>query len=199
MDGLFDEARRLYRRGRLTLEELGGGIDADSTSIDSSRVELLAGDLEAAERELQRDDAALAAIDERYFRSTITAILAGVRWLRGDPDEALRLSEVAESIADADDVWSQVAWRAARAKVLAGRGDVAAAATAEAAVQLAAGTEDVALHADALADLGEVLELLGRHADAGPPIREALALYEQKGDRVSAARIRRRLTEAVAG
>ena len=199
MRGEFEEARQLYRRGRLTLEELGGGIDADSTSIDSSRVELLAGDVGAAERELRRDDAALGAIDERYFRSTISAILAGVRWLRGDPDEALRLSEVAESIADADDVWSQVAWRAARAKVLAGRGDLTAAATAEAAVALAAGTEDVALHADALVDLADVLGLLGREADAEPPIREALALYEQKGDRVSSDRIRRRLAEAVAG
>src|SRR5213079_82927 len=53
MNEEFDEARSHYRRGQEILGELGAGIDANSTSIDSGQVELLAGDPAAAARELQ--------------------------------------------------------------------------------------------------------------------------------------------------
>jgi len=38
-----------------------------------------------------------------------------------------------------------------------------------------------------------VLEVAGDHESAGPPLREALELYEQKGDVVSAQRLRDRI------
>ena len=63
MVGDFERARDDYRRGRAILEELGLRFDASTISIDSGLVELLAGDLVAAEAEL-RDYEALDAMGE---------------------------------------------------------------------------------------------------------------------------------------
>jgi ATP/maltotriose-dependent transcriptional regulator MalT len=199
MEGEFDEARKLYRRGQAIAAELGSGLATDSSSIDTSKVELLAGDPEAAERELRRDYEALAAIDETYFRSTIAAYLAQVLWVRGDLDGALHFSKIAEDIGDAEDVLTQVPWRSARAKVLAARGEAdAARRLATEAVDLAAATPQLRLRAEALVDLADVLEATGDRESAGPPLREALRLLEQKGDVVSAGRLRRRVGDAEA-
>src|SRR6516165_2143861 len=52
MRGDFDRARLLYRRSRASLEDFGYHLLAATTSLDSSVIELLAGDLTAAESEL---------------------------------------------------------------------------------------------------------------------------------------------------
>jgi tetratricopeptide (TPR) repeat protein len=194
MAGEFGEARDLYRRSQATLAELGSGLASDSSSIDTSRVELLAGDLDAAERELRRDYDALAAIGETYFRSTMASYLGQVLWLRNDADGALRYSEIAEEIGDADDILTQVPWRSVRAKVLASRGEAEAARRlATEAVELAAGTSHTHLRAEALIDLAEVLTSIGERESAGPPLREALWLFEEKGDVASAEPLRLRI------
>jgi tetratricopeptide (TPR) repeat protein len=197
MEGEFAAARELYRRGQTIATELGSGIVSHSSSIDSSRVELLAGDLGAVERELRRDYDALTAIDETYFRSTIAAYLAQVLWLAGDADEAHRFTTVAEQLGDVDDVLTQVPWRSARAKILASRGDAdSARRLAAEAVQLAAATSQIRLKAEALEDLADVLEAIGDGESSGPPLREALTLFAQKGDVVSTDRVRRRIGDA---
>ncbi len=198
MAGEFEAARQLYRQGQAILRELGGGINALSTSIDSSRVELRAGAVDEAIRELRRDDDALAAIDETYFRSTVTAILANALCLDGRFDEALDCSMLAERLSDADDVWSQVSWRTARAHVMAAR-DEAEQATAiiREAVALVGSTEDIELQAETLVESARVMRALGRHDEAGPPFREALRLFELKGDVAAAEQVRRGL-EALA-
>jgi tetratricopeptide (TPR) repeat protein len=190
MEGRFERGRELYRRALAMLNDLGPSVTAASTSTESSRVELLAGDLEAAERELRRDDVALAALGDRFYRSTVAAMLAGVLELRGDLDEAVRLSEVAEALSDEDDVVSQVLWRVARGRAYARRDRPAEAeALVVRAIELTGQTVDISLQADVLVDLATVLHLAGRDDEALPPLAEALALYERKGDLVSAARI----------
>jgi class 3 adenylate cyclase/tetratricopeptide (TPR) repeat protein len=198
MEGDFDEARRLYRQGQDMLNELGGGTDASSTSIDSSRVEVLAGDLDAAERELRRDHEALEALGERYFRSTVAALLAEVLWAKGKEDEAVRFARTAEEIADADDVLSQVPLRMVHAKAAARSGEgPAAELMARAAVAIADETSDIELRADAMVHLSQVFEILGLDDDARSAIEVALDLYEKKGDRVSANRTRSDLLPGV--
>ena len=190
MRGAFDEARSQYRRGYEILTELGTGIDLHSASIDSARVELLAGDLDAAEAQLRRDYDVLEGIGETYFRSTIAALLAQTLVRRGDLASAERFAEIAEEISDEDDVLSQVTWRGARAKVLAATNPELAEALARAAVDMAGSTAELGLHADALADLAEVQVVSGRPDAASSVLAEALALYERKGDVVSAERVR---------
>ncbi|HEY2916694.1 MAG TPA: adenylate/guanylate cyclase domain-containing protein [Candidatus Limnocylindrales bacterium] len=190
MAGDFEKARSTYRRGQEIFVELGAGIDGLSTSIDSARVEMLAGDLAAAEAELRRDHDGLEALGETYFRSTIAAMLSQVLWRRADRAGADQFATIAESISDEDDVLSQVTWRGARAKLLAGSGDLAGGeAVARDAVERASGTEEVELHADALTDLAVVLELAGRSGEASVALDQACALYDRKGDRASAARV----------
>jgi ATP/maltotriose-dependent transcriptional regulator MalT len=194
MEGRADEGRALYGRAQRALAELGPSVTASSTAVETSRVERLGGDLDAAERELRRDYEALEALGEGYYRSTIAGLLAGVLAERERDDEAETLTRIAEGLADEDDEYSQALWRMARARVLTRRGDAAVAVElAEAAAALTAESSDIDFRADTLVELGVVLAATGRENDAGPPWREALACYERKGDRVSADRVRERL------
>ena len=192
MTGSFAEARAAYRRGQEILAELGKGLDADSTSIETARVEMLAGDCEAAERELRRDYQALDELGERYFRSTVAAYLAQALWCQDRPGEADRFAAVAEEISEPDDVLSQVTWRGARAKIMADRGEHAdAERTARAAVEMVAKTAELSLQGDALVDLADVVRRSGRDEEARAILDEALAIYHRKGDLTSAERARR--------
>ena len=107
---------------------------------------------------------------------------------------------VAEELADPDDVDSQVIWRSARAKLLARQGRAnEAILIAQQAVELASTTDDIERQADALRDLAAALEIAGRPHDEGPSLRKALHLYERKGDVVQAGRIRDRLARSAVG
>ena len=186
----FDEARTHYRRGQEILAELGAGIDAHSTSLDSGQVELLAGDAAAAERELRRDYDALEALGETYLRSTIAAMLGAALWELGQLDEADRFAGIARSIADDDDLLSQVLWRATAARVQSIMGDITAAIElAEAGVAAAAPTEEISLRADALLALAFVRTRAGWNDEARAALAEALALLVAKGDRARARAI----------
>jgi tetratricopeptide (TPR) repeat protein len=198
MRGEFEQGRTLYGKARSMLDDLGPSVTAASTSTESSRVEVLAGDLAAAERELRRDHAALSELGEQYYLSTVAALLAGVLEARGELGEAEALSRSAEELADADDVFSQVAWRGARARILAlsGHPDEAERLATEAVV-MAAETVDISLHGDALLDLGVVLRRTGRDDEAETAWNAAVELYELKEDVVSAARARALLADPV--
>jgi class 3 adenylate cyclase/tetratricopeptide (TPR) repeat protein len=198
MQGDFELARQQYRREVALLSDLDVSRESASTSIDSARVEVLAGDLATAEGHLRRDDAQLAGMGERYFRSTVVGMLGRVLLLRGRPDEAEAFVVLAEALSDADDAWSQVLWRSTRARLVAGEHPQRARELADQAVELAATTTDLALRGDTLSDLAEVLMTTGTPAEALVTLEQALALYERKGDATSAARCQARLTQLVA-
>jgi len=176
------------------LRDLGPSVSAITTSVASARVEALAGELDAAEAELRRDEADLAQLGERYFRSSIAASLARVLVLKGKLDEAERFAGVAAEIAEPDDVDPQIIWRSVRSRILAIQGDPETALRlSDEAIELTRNTEDVLLKAEALMDRSVVLTALGRADAASASLEQALRLYEQKGDAVSAARIREAL------
>ncbi|HET9344852.1 MAG TPA: AAA family ATPase, partial [Candidatus Limnocylindrales bacterium] len=200
MAGDFAEARDRSTRGRVMLEELGPSVLAAATSIGSARIELLAEDPAAAVGLLSEDLDALAAIGERYFRSTVAGLHAHALIAVGEVDRAAASMELARELADPDDLEAQVLWRSAEGKLAAGRGQAAEAIRlAGEAAQLASETVDLILLADALLDLGTVLKTLGREEEAGPPFREALDLYERKGAVAAVARTRRMLEGATVG
>jgi class 3 adenylate cyclase/tetratricopeptide (TPR) repeat protein len=191
LDGDFLDARALYARARETLETLGGPLMAATVSLDSARVELLAGDAIAAERELRRDEAVLEAVGERYARSTITGLLGYALLRQGRPDDALVAAESAAGMAAPDDVESQSLWRRVRAGAVATTGSVDdALALASEAYAMVADTDAPLMKAYALLDLGEVQEAAGRSSEAAQSWRRALSLLEAKQARAPADQAR---------
>jgi class 3 adenylate cyclase/tetratricopeptide (TPR) repeat protein len=191
MNGEFEKARALYRSGRATLRDLGRGVTAAQTGVDVARVELLAGDLAAAERELRADCDFLIKAGETYVLSTVAAVFARIQREQGLDDAALALSKTAEEAAAEDDVDAQVQWRSVRAPILARRGEMAdAEALARAAIALATSAEVPLLLAEAHADLAQVLVVGGRRAEARAEYLQAAEISAKKGDVVSATRSR---------
>jgi tetratricopeptide (TPR) repeat protein len=200
MTGDFESARELYRREQEYLGTLGPSRELASTSLDSGRVEILAGDLDLAEHELRRDDQDLEGLHETYFRSTVSALLARVLLLAGNGNEADRYATIAQAMTDETDVDGAVLWRLTRSRLLVGLDPDAAMLMADEAVALAARTEGLILQADALRSRADLLDDLGRNDEAAASRAEAIVKYELKGDRVSAGAARRRagLESAVA-
>ncbi len=187
MNGEFDEARRLYRHGRSMLRELGQGVSAASTGIDLARVELLAGDLVTAEREIRADYEFLKKMGETYLLSTLEGMLSRIVRDQGRDEEALLLSKAVEAAAADDDVEAQVQWRSVRAPIVARAGDlVAAEVLARSALALAQGSDAPVLQADTMSELAEVLKAAGRSEEARHSMNNAAKLYASKGDKVSA-------------
>jgi class 3 adenylate cyclase/tetratricopeptide (TPR) repeat protein len=190
LSGDIAAARAMYRRARQVLTDLGGKVLAASVSVDSCEVELLAGDPRAAERELRGDYDLLAEMGERYLRSTVAGLLAGVLIDQGRLDEAARFCHEGEALAAADDVDAQSLWRRARARLLAraGHPDDAERLVRE-ALELARQADSPAAHASVLVDLAEVLDVSGRTSDAAGALADARALLLAKGSRFAADQV----------
>jgi class 3 adenylate cyclase/tetratricopeptide (TPR) repeat protein len=189
MNGDFDGGRRLYREGRSLLKEIGQGVDVACSSMFLAMIELLAGTPGEAEAEVRSDYATLESLGETYYLSTLAAVLARLVREQGRHDEALSLTRTAESLAAEDDVDAQVRWRSVRAPILARAGEhEEAEALARAALDMARKTEMPMLQADALIDLATVLHQAKKTSEAEATLEQALALYDAKGDVVSAAR-----------
>jgi class 3 adenylate cyclase/tetratricopeptide (TPR) repeat protein len=189
LDGDFEQARELYRRARHLREDLGATVLAASTSLTSGRVELLAGDAAAAEADLRRDDATLAAIGERYLRPVVLATLAQAVYVQEELAEADELAATASQLAAEDDVEAQALWRLVRAKVLSQRGDRLEAERLAREAVLALGESDAPLiRVEALIDLSEVLKN-DEPGEAGAALHHALELCRLKRMTVPTARV----------
>jgi class 3 adenylate cyclase/tetratricopeptide (TPR) repeat protein len=191
MRGDFDEARRLYAKARITLEEMGRSVIASSTSLDSCGVEMLAGDPAAAERELRRDFEALSAMGERYVLSTVAVELARAVGAQGRQEEALGLTRVAEELSAADDITSQALWRVVRGTILARQGESGEAiGLASAGLDLLRRTDASVVRDEGLVEVAEVMRVCGDPGAALELLREALGLLERKGNVAKAATVR---------
>jgi class 3 adenylate cyclase/tetratricopeptide (TPR) repeat protein len=186
MRGEFAEARAEWRQARSLWDELGMAHRRAVRAIDASTIELLAGDAEAAERELRAGYDMLAEIGETHVRPTLAAYLAAVLAEEGRPADAEELARFAQSHAWEDDIVTQVMWRVARARVEAPAGETAEAERlAREAVELAAPTDFLDLQATALLALARVLRDAGS-PEAGEVAARAQAVYELKGNVVGA-------------
>jgi class 3 adenylate cyclase/tetratricopeptide (TPR) repeat protein len=194
MAGNFERAREHVRSSEAAYAELGlAGVGSKEAA---GIVEMLAGDPAAAEHHFRGYYEVHAGLGEKSFLSTVAANLAHTLYAQGRDGEADEFTRISEEAAAADDVASQFRWRSARAKVLARRKEFEEAeALAREAVRIATATEYIVWGVDTLMDLAEVLEAAGRVDEAILPIQDALALYEAKGDVVSAAKARAHLTE----
>jgi tetratricopeptide (TPR) repeat protein len=195
MKGQFADARTGLHRAVEIYSELGEKVFAASSQAQGcAAIEVLAGDLDAAERLQRSGNEQLKQLGARSFRSTVLCLLAETMYRKNSLDEAEALTMEAESIGDDDDVATQAGWRAVRAKVLARRGMTGEAeALAREAASLAEQTSDYLMRPDVFMDLAEVLAIAGRTDEAIELIHDALRLYEKKGNLVSAERARRSL------
>jgi tetratricopeptide (TPR) repeat protein len=190
MRGDFERARELCRRALATFEELGLPIDAATVSHLSGRVELLAGEPAAAERELRRGYEYLSRLGERYVLSSIAGLLAEAVAAQGRVDDAEALCAETEELAADDDVDAQTLWRLAKAKVLAHRGELEEAETlARDAVALLAPTDYVLNQVSALSCLAWVLLMNGGEPEARELLGRARALSQAKGSEIMLERL----------
>ncbi len=181
MRGEYEVARNLYTGAQALLAELGATVIGASTALASYAVEVLAGDLSAAERELKRDYEALERMQERYLRSTVAAELARVLYAQGRVAEAEELSLTAQALAAEDDIASQALWRSVRSKVLASRQERQAALTLiREAVALVERTDASMIRGEVLMDFEEVLRVSERAREADEILEQADAILLAK-------------------
>ena len=175
----IDEARAQWSRARTLWDELGMAVHRAIGAIDGSAIELLAGDLEGAEREIRAGYDILVEIGDVHLRPTLAAYLAAALARAHRTAEAEELARFAESHSDEDDIVTEVMWRVASAEVEGSE------QLARRAVELAAPTDFLDLQATALVALARVLQAAGS-AEAASVAAEAQAVYERKGNIVGA-------------
>jgi class 3 adenylate cyclase/tetratricopeptide (TPR) repeat protein len=191
MRGEIDEARTMCREARAALEDLGLRLSGAGRSLAAGWIELLAGDADAAARELRAGHDELAAMGERSLRPTVAAYLAYALAEAGRLDEAEEFAAASKELAVPADIVTQVVWRAALARALAHRGEMGEAERlGRKAVDLAASTDFLELQGEALVSLGEVLHAAGRSQAADLLVESARKTFKRKGNVVSERRTR---------
>jgi tetratricopeptide (TPR) repeat protein len=187
--GEFDTARTALEEWRAGFLELGQNRQYASTAVCAWDICSLAGDWASGEAVLRECYELLEQMGEKTFHSTVAAYLGEAVYRQGRVDEAERYSRVSEELGASDDLLNEAVWRALRAKVMAAREEFEGAERlAREAVEIAARTDWFELSAETWLTLAEVLRAAGNPAQAGPAAGEALSRYEQKGNRVGAAR-----------
>ena len=190
MEGSFEKARESSARGRGMLEELGLELRVARACQEAWRVEMLAGDLVAAERQLRYAYDLLTRAGERYLLSTISGLLAQTLYQLGRYDEADSMGRQSRELATTDDVDTQALWRSVQSKLRAREGlHDEGEALAREALEILAPTDAVLFRYGALLDLGEVLRLAGRADESRMAIAEALTLAQLKQSAVMVATI----------
>jgi Flp pilus assembly protein TadD len=175
-------------------EELGLAMEKARIGMEASSIERLAGDLDAAERELRESYDAFDAVGETYVRSTVAGFLAQTLLEKGALDEAATYCERSRELATGADIATQGLWRYVRARILAREGATAEAEeVAREAVAILEPTEAIVYQIESRVALGEALEAAGRIDEARMAYDEARGLAERKGGVVILTGMLRRL------
>lgn len=188
MRGEPEEARALVGRAREHLaERMRVRRPLMFTAQYAAAVAVLAGDDAAAERELRTALRMAREMGERDYLAQAAAESSRVLTRLGHADEAADHAALARHVAPAGSA-SQALWRTATVRLLVhnGRCHEAARLAAEAAALAPAGMLN--LRADVLLDQAAALRVTGDRDAAATRTAEAVALYERKGNLVSAGR-----------
>ena len=194
LSGRFDEARQSWQEGVAMLGDLGLPILMAGSSQERFDIELLAGDLPAAEAVLREACATLDELGEKGFLSTRAACLGLCLVRQGRPAEAEPFLELAEGLMTegGDDVLNLV--HLSRAAIFLSRGSTSEAEDhARRALAAIADWDHPNIKGDSLVQLADVLRAAGRTDEAVAAYSEALKLYEGKENLVAAARVSRSL------
>lgn len=185
MLGEFDQARRLAGNARqVVVEQLRVRRSLAAVAHRTAEVEVMAGDLAAAEPELRTALAIALDIGERDQVSQSAADLSRVLAAQGNTAEAATFAALSREQAPAESVIAQALWRAATARVA---GPTEAERLLIDAVELVP-PDMLNLRADLHVELVDVLVAAGQSEAALAAAREAAACYQRKGNVVGASR-----------
>jgi len=186
----FEEARRLYNRAAALQVELGLRMRRATMALAGADIELLAGDLDAAGRELRLGYEMLEEMGESGVRGVVAAYLAAVLLEQGQDAAAEEFASIATDIAEEDDIVVQILQRVTRARILVRSGALEVAESlAREALELAAPTDFPAMQADARVALATVLSQGGRDDEARELLEQARRIHEEKGNVAAARRL----------
>jgi class 3 adenylate cyclase len=191
MLGRFDEARARAQAGKRYFLERGMRMRVGGNYFDTARVEVLSGDLAAADRELAEGIALLNEIGETGVLSTFAAMRAEVLYRLGRSDEVEAMIELARRNAHPADIATQASWRWVAAMAAADdRRQEDARSLIDEAIALIEPTDFLEMRASAFEALGHVELCAGRPDAWKAALERALAEHEQKGNLVGARRVR---------
>jgi tetratricopeptide (TPR) repeat protein len=184
--GEFDEARVAVDRYRGFMLDTGQLMAYWRSAELRFDVEMLAGDVQAAADVAEEAHAKLSERGDRW--PYLNAFLAQARIALGKYTEASEAAEVAASSANAIE---RALGLGALARIRAKEGDTAAAQELiDEAGAIVERTDFLFDRGTVQLDRAEVMDLLGRSEEARAARERALAMFEEKGDLVSAARTR---------
>jgi tetratricopeptide (TPR) repeat protein len=193
MAGAFDEARTLVAENHAILEELGMPQAEASDLIAVADVEILAGELRAAEQLLREAVDRLAARNDRFASANAAWRLALVLVRQGRADEAEPLLAESGEASDFVRVWRMVLGATLAAR--RGQPDRATTLLEEADRELGERLGGGGMHVDLLLQAAEVEALLGRPDAAVARLRKAATLAEWLGYAVAVHNANERLAE----
>ena len=193
--GRFDEARDRLERSKAICRELGIAYGLAEAHMAGAEMEMLAGDVDAAERELRAAIGVATDMGASRYVALYRTKLAHVLVAQGRDDDALAELEQAR-----DPHGDAAQWKVARARVLARRGETEeAVALAREAVASGTASDDITAHAEILVSFAEVLRAHGDLIGATAALDEAVGLHEEKGNVLPAERCRELLATIAAG
>jgi len=199
MQGHFERGRQLIAQGRELMESLGHTTPLVATMCWRGELELLAGNLAAAEAALDEANQHLTA-DNLETKATIAGLLARTMLRQGRHDEAEQLANTVRAGAPPDSRPAQARWCSLMAAVHTARGRSGeAVALATHASRLLRPTDLLPLHTDVLTDLASALAARGDTVNATQAAEQALALYTEKGNTVATRQAGNTVTALSAG
>jgi hypothetical protein len=188
--GDFEDARRLFRDATATSEEFGLRFRRATQSFVGAQIELLAGDVAAAERELRASSAAFDEIGAATSATTHRALLAEVLVRLGRFEEAEGMAQQVAAEATPYDLLAHVLWRSTLARVRALEGStLEATELATEARRLLAEAEFPQVEVGALTAAAEAATAANNSAEAERLLAEARRIAEAKGARATLAQL----------
>jgi class 3 adenylate cyclase/tetratricopeptide (TPR) repeat protein len=190
--GRFDEARSLLADTISQMNERGMAFSAAFAMQTAWRIEMLAGDDTAAESAARQGCEQLARLGDQGFLSTQSCQLADALCALGRYEESEQWALRGLKLGSSDDLGTQFLGLSVRSRLLARKGDIAAAfALADQVDALAGTSDDPRDPGDAALNRAELNYLTGDQALAGTMIGQAIQHYKRKGATAYIARAHR--------
>jgi len=190
MRGEFEQARSLNESARTIATEFVDGMTWAAGFVSEGLVELLAGDLEVAEKKLRRAYERTTRAGGTGPAASLAALLARTHLEQGRDDDALAMAKACRKMSSKAQLDMRLKPRSVRAVVLARNGRLRAAERLARRVVAAAGhSEQIDSQVDAWYALAQVLTMAGHEAEAREAAEEALERCRAKGNKVSAETI----------